>query len=195
MKRITLFLILAVTILATGCKRDEPKVFRLDPNATVKIKPAPTVQKSAQFVKSNSEHLSPLEVVKQTTTLIFHNSMISSSPIYMIWTDNLKDTVSYEPALLRYASDIIYDKTGYGNYGLQTDFIYGSNMVLCKGQHPIYDTIAYIPNSNIVNARTIILSALEAKDTASVYGVFNDAFKFVPITGSEYKELQKKGLN
>lgn len=189
-------LFISMMLLFLACKKDEPsKVFRLDPDAKVYVKPSNV--KSFIDAKNVGEHLTPLEVVKQATVLNFYNNMISDSYCTATWVG--KDTLSPEPALLRWGTDIIYDTDGYGHYGLQTDFIYGYDMVICRevmGEwRLVYDTIAYIPNSNIINARNTILEALEAKDTSAVYGIFKDAFKFIPITGPEWRQLKAQGIN
>ena len=177
-------------LLFIACESDNSKPkFRLDPNAKVYVK--------AQISSKSADHLTPLEVVKKATVLNFHNDLLSSSYATATWVG--KDTISAEPALLRWGKDIIYDTDGYGHYGLQTDFIYGYDMVICSGAmvngQPRYDTLAYIPNANITAAREAILEALEAKDTVAVYGIFKDAFKFTPITGAEWRALKAQGLN
>jgi len=197
MKKIV-FLLTCILLAATACeKNNEPdKVFRLDPDAKIFVKASTDQLKSLD--KASPEHLTPLEVVKQATVLMGYNFDIApQSPITWAWVG--KDTVSAEPALLRWGTDVIYDTDGYGNYGLQTEFINSVDLVICSGGMvdglPKYDTLAYIPNANMANAKEAILEALEARDTTSVYGIFKDAFKFIPITGAEWRTLRAQGLN
>ena len=186
MKRLLFLLMLAATVAA--CKKD-PEPFRLDPDAKVYVKPA------ADLIQSKSDaHLTPLEVVKQATVLRFYNDLKPFWGSYGTATWVGKDTISEIPALLRWGIDIIHDTTGYGDYGIQTDFIYGYDMVICSGTHPNYDTLAYIPNSVIITAREAILEAFNDEDTERVYELFQEAFRFIPITGHEYKELKDQGL-
>ena len=105
-----------------------------------------------------------------------------------------KDTTSVVPAFLRYGTDVI-NQDGFGKPYLVPDFIYAYDCVIeiFRSNRDI-DTIAYIPNSVLKNARIDIISALEAKDTASVYTIFNKAFTFIPITGPEYRELKRQNL-
>ena len=179
-------------LLFIACESDNSKPkFRLDPNAKVYVKAQIDSKKSA-------DHLTPLEVVKKATVMNgFNLEVAGTSPITWTWVG--KDTISAEPALLRWGTDIIYDTDGYGNYGLQREFIYAYDLVICSGAmvngQPRYDTLAYIPNANITAAREAILEALEAKDTVAVYGIFKDAFKFTPITGAEWRALKAQGLN
>lgn len=179
-------------LLFIACESDNSKPkFRLDPNAKVYVKGQVSASKDAN-------HLTPLEVVKKATVMNgFNLEVAGTSPITWTWVG--KDTISAEPALLRWGTDIIYDTDGYGNYGLQREFIYAFDLVICSGAmvngQPRYDTLAYIPNANITAAREAILEALEAKDTVAVYGIFKDAFKFTPITGAEWRALKAQGLN
>lgn len=182
-----LLLILLIGVIFTACKKEEPiKPFILDGNALVYVKgvTAPSNSKSGA--------LTPLEVVKQATHIQGYNDLIAESDWVNGWHG--KDTVSSEPALLRLADDIIYDHTGYNDYIIETSFIYSYDMVILRGTIPNYDTIAYIPNSLVEAAREAILLAFENEDTETVYTVFKDMFKFIPITGAEWKELKKQGL-
>ena len=175
----------------SACESDNSKPkFRLDPNAKVYVK--------AQISSKSADHLTPLEVVKKATVMNgFNLEVAGTSPITWTWVG--KDTISAEPALLRWGTDIIYDTDGYGNYGLQREFIYAFDLVICSGAmvngQPRYDTLAYIPNSNITNARAAIIQAYESKDTSAVYDIFKNAFKFIPITGAEWRALKAQGLN
>lgn len=189
-----LLFIFSLMLLMAACEKDEPKkIFRLDPDAKVYVKPDAGAAKIID-AKNVGEHLTPLEVVKQATALRGWNYEIAAqSPITWTWVG--KDTISETPALLRWGTDIIYDTDGYGHYGLQTEFINSIDLVICKGDYPNYDTIAYIQKANMIAAKTQILEALENKDTVAVYAIFKDSFKFIPITGAEWKQLKAQGLN
>lgn len=186
-----LLILSAAILLMSACESDNSKPkFRLDPNAKVYVK--------AQISSKSADHLTPLEVVKRATVMNgFNLEVAGTSPITWTWVG--KDTISAEPALLRWGTDIIYDTDGYGNYGLQREFIYAFDLVICSGAmvngQPRYDTLAYIPNSNITNARAAIIQAYESKDTSAVYDIFKNAFKFIPITGAEWRALKAQGLN
>ncbi|MEG2336246.1 MAG: hypothetical protein RSC04_00715, partial [Bacteroidales bacterium] len=58
-----------------------------------------------------------------------------------------------------------------------------------------YDTIAYIPNSVMRNGKKQVKEALARKDYNECYRIFNDFYKFIPITGKEYMELVRQGKN
>lgn len=193
MKKALFFIVLS--ILFVSCKENDPEVkkFTVDPTAVFYIKPATTQLKTALL---SDNHLTPLEIVKRATTMRFSNLVLApngsdcAGPVGMG-----RDTVSTTPAFIRYGTDIITND-GFGKPYLVPDFIYAYDCVIeiFRSNHDI-DTIAYIPNKCFRDAELAIKTALEAKDTASVYGIFQNAFKFIPITGTEYKELKKKGLN
>ena len=191
MRSITIIFLLALLMIA--CKKeDSAKEFRIDPNAKVYVKASTGISKAISL--NSAQHLTPLEVVKQATTLRGYNYAIATqSPITWTWVG--MDTLSIPPALLRWGRDIIYDTTGYGDYGLQREFINSVDLVICKGTIPNYDTIAYIPNSNMATAKDLIIKAFSEKDTAAVYDVFKNAFKFIPITGLEWRDLKKNNAN
>lgn len=187
-----LFILSLIALLMSACDDSEDaKVFKIDPTAKVYVKGQASTSKSAN-------HLTPLEVVKRATVMNGYNQEVAGTS-YITWTWVGKDTLSPEPALLRWGRDIIYDTDGYGNYGLQNEFIYAYDLVICSGAMvnglPKYDTLAYIPNSNITNARAEIIQAYESKDTSAVYDIFKNAFKFIPITGAEWRALKAQGLN
>ncbi len=101
-----------------------------------------------------------------------------------------KDTISEEPALLRYATDILHPD-GY----FIPDFLEAFDMVIeVFRTNDDIDTIAYIPNAVLREAEQKIRAAFELQDYDEVYNIFYNAFKFRPITGAEYRELKLQGL-
>ena len=194
MKKLHLLLLLPLFI---ACEKEvqESKQFRLDPDAKIRIE---AVKSGMQRVISDSIeidtiHLSALEVVKQAHSLSYYNdSLMTVGP----WQAGFvgKDTISENPALLRWGEEII-TLDGFGVPIVVPDFIYAYDMVVERkiGDSKL-DTIAYIPNEKMRDAELNIKVALENKDTLAVYGIFNNAFRFIPITGVEYKELKSKGL-
>lgn len=187
-KLIGMFLMVAAVF--TACKKDDVKTrMTLDPAAMVFIKPDQT----ASVKSANPQHLTPLEIVKRATTLRCFNDSLGPGD----WAGGFagKDTVSEIPAFLRYGTDIIA-VNGSGNTVIIPDFIYMRDCAIeIMHSNTDIDTIAYIPNAVVRSAQARIEAALAAQDTLAVYTIFNDAFKFIPITGPEYKDLKRQGLN
>lgn len=57
------------------------------------------------------------------------------------------------------------------------------------------DTVAYIPNADIISARESIVELYNNEQYDEIYDIFFDAFVFYPCTGDEYKKLKAQGLN
>lgn len=199
-KLIYLFIfILAVGFVACGGEKEpnDPNKFTIDLTAKVFIKPGVQTEKHStkrQLIAPNPSHLTPLEIVRRGSTLHFYNDSLSSTDCVGGFAG--KDTISDTPAFLRYSSDII-NLDGFGKPYLVYEFICAYDIVIEereKNGDKILDTIAYIPNANMRLAEKQIREALEAKDTAIVYDIFRDAFKFLPVTGKEYKELKRQNL-
>jgi len=200
MKKLLLLLLLLPLFIACEKEVQEPTQFRLSPDAKIRIE---AVKSGTQRVVSDSTdvdsteidtiHLSALEVVKQAHSLSYYNDSTMSSSYWQAGFAG-KDTISENPALLRWGEEII-TLDGFGVPILVKSFIYAYDMVVERkiGDSRL-DTIAYIPNQQMRNAELNIKIALENKDTLAVYDIFNNAFKFIPITGIEYKELKEQGL-
>lgn len=186
-----IFMFLIVATALSACKKDdETKRMTLDPTAMVYIKPAETTA----LKSANPEHLTPLEIVKRATTMRFYNdSLVTNGSCAGGFSG--KDTLSATPAFLFYGTFII-GLDGWRKPYIVPDYIYMRDCAIeIFRSNTDIDTIAYIPNAVVKDAQVRIKAALEAQDTTAVYAIFNDAFKFIPITGPEYKELKRQGLN
>ena len=186
-----LYLFLILTL--ASCKVNEPKEpekFKIDLTAKVYIKAdKSTLQKAPALYTENSERLTPLEVVKQAKMFMHYSVNRGESIVSSGWAE--KDTISEIPAFIQWGVEILA-VDGFNNPIVVEDFITSYDLVIVDND---LDTIGYIPNENFVNANLQIHQALADKDTASVYDLFQNAFKFYPITGSEWLELKKQNLN
>lgn len=57
------------------------------------------------------------------------------------------------------------------------------------------DTAAYIPNALMDSLQPLMENAFREKDYAKVMEIFNNGYKFTPVTGEEYRELARQGRN
>lgn len=186
-----LFIITAIITLLAGCK-DDVKEFKIDPLSTVKLRPATSIYLSKQMAKTNSV-LSALEIVKQTT--VIHMTMNNGLVGERAFDKLQRDTSESDPKLMMWATDIINSDMQY-----VPDFIESTDVILVHWRNPMdrlgeKDTIAYIPNSVIKSAQIAIKSAYDNKDAETCIKIFNEAFKFIPITGEGFRQLKKEGLN
>lgn len=74
---------------------------------------------------------------------------------------------------------------------LNYNFIGGNNMVFTSWS----DTVAYIPNSVLRNATEVIEQLHAQGDYEGLFEVFDNAFRFYPCTGAEYRALKEQRLN
>lgn len=196
-----LFLALALVATLAACKTDEPdepkapKTFLLDPNAMVRIEPAKGVQLKVKAVNAEYTHLSGLEIVKQAYDIYFYSIPLEQYT-GSAFADIQRDTVSSIPALLMPGFKIIEPS----DTSLVPYFIDCRDLIVRKisnldKPNMVIDTIAYIPNDSLAVASLKIKEAFAEKDNETVYKLFNSLYKFTPVTGAEWKELKKKGLN
>ena len=185
-----LFYLLAIAAMVASCDpKDEPKAFQIKDTDMISIRPA---QGTAMKVKATEPtHLSALEIVKQTTTIIYH---YNGDKLERSFTKAQRDTISTVPKLLMWATDVITL-----NGDLQPEFIEATDVLFVTFE-TIYsstpkDTIAYIPNATLRAAETIIREAYSAKDIEACYTAFNTAYTFTPITGAEWRALKIAGQN
>lgn len=57
-----------------------------------------------------------------------------------------------------------------------------------------FDTVAYIPNSVVLEARAKITAAFNAGDFDACYKLFDDAYVFLPTTGPKWRALKASGI-
>ena len=169
MKKIV-FLLALTALVFTGCKKDEiPDRGQLDPDAMILIRPAQT--------KSSVVGLTNLEIVEQTLnikwTSQWSNNIYSEYPVEIGrgFADVQRDLTI--PALKMWGTDII---TQEGD--LLKEFLYGTDVYLTDINN---DTIGYVPQSVIDNAKVQIESAYNNQDYNQVYRLFDEAFTFLPI--------------
>ena len=181
------FLILIFIVALFACEKDDKKG-QLDPNAVVSIRP----DLSAVATKA-AWHLSNKEIVKQAYNISWYNEQVMGTSIARGFAPTQRDTVNVR--LLMWGTDIINQ---FGEY--VTEFIGGRDFVIRRNlapsnQTPVYDTVAYIPQSVITSARGQIRAAYDDEDFTTVYTLFDNAFKFRPITGAEWRVLKAQGIN
>lgn len=181
-----LIILLSTLLLAlTACQKEEEKVDKgqLDPNAMITIKPALGVK---------GESLSALEVVEQavntkwkTHWLDHDHDPVTPWNCVRTFLESQKD---YEtPALLMLGIDVINSEGGYIKI-----FTHAFDVVITDMQN---DTLAYVPNSVLRTAEGAIEAAYADDNYTEVYRLFDEAYKFIPITGPQWRELKATGDN
>ena len=178
-------------------KKEDPKG-KILPDQLVRIEAADGVKlrsTEAQYTEDGELLPTALEVAKNGhilagTYFIQPDTSLIWQPAYFAhaergFGDNMRDTISDDPALLMFSEDILNER------GLDNFFLKGYDVLVLDRQ---LDTIAYIPNRVLRDAEEKIVKAYSDSNYTEVYKLFNEAYKFVPTTGKQYRKLKEKGL-
>lgn len=162
MRNLLLILIAVLTFTLTSCD----KKAKWNSDALILLKPAKT--------RAIHEGLSTEDIIDKAHVITWRAHWFSDTYwddekiVTRGFNDQQKD---YEKLVLKMFSDDVITRDG----AYRKDFTYGYDFYL---EDINGDTIAYIPNSVIDNARTLIEDAFYAHDYERVYDVFNNAFTF-----------------
>lgn len=169
-------LFLLVGLLLISCNPEdvpEPKG-KLDPNAMIVIKPAKGVQ-----LRSTVTGLTALEVVERATSM----------KLQMRYFDDL-DNGQYKIAGRGFNEETMKD------FNIPALKMLGIDVINANGEYirdlttakSVYitdingDTLAYVPDDVINNARPLIEAAYAEENYTEVYRLFDEAFTFLPLT-------------
>ncbi len=171
-----LVLIFSILFIAISCDPDTPDVNKgkLDPNAMIVIKPAKGVQ-----LRSTVTGLTALEVVERATSM----------KLQMRYFDDL-DNGQYKIAGRGFNEETMKD------FNIPALKMLGIDVINAQGEYirdlttakSVYitdingDTLAYVPDDVINNARPLIEAAYAEENYTEVYRLFDEAFTFLPIS-------------
>ena len=169
-------LFLLVGLLLISCNpEDVPETKgKLDPNAMIVIKPAKGVQ-----LRSAVTGLTALEVVERATSM----------KLQMRYFDDL-DNGQYKIAGRGFNEETMKD------FNIPALKMLGIDVINAQGEYirdlttakSVYitdingDTLAYVPDDVINNARPLIEAAYAEENYTEVYRLFDEAFTFLPIS-------------
>lgn len=174
MKKILFSLI--VLLAFASCEKDKVENIdkgKLDPNATILIRPAKGVKTRAMV-----EDLTAQQIVEDALLVTWQSHYSDNKHeekavvIARGFNEQQKD---FElPALKMLAIDVISAKGDY-----YRDLTYAFEVYIVNEAR---DTIAYVPNDIINSARIAIETAFADENYNEVYDLFNTAFTFLPIS-------------
>ena len=178
MKKI-LFLLLTFAIACASCDpkdTPEPKG-QLDPNAMITIRPAKGVQ-----LRSASVGLTALEIVQRANSIHFQTQYLDDvrqNEMKVAARGFNEETMKdfNIPALKMLGIDVI---NAQGQYIRDFTTAKSVFIVYVDNTNKV-DTLAYVPDAVISNARPLIEAAYSEQDYDEVYRLFNEAFTFLPI--------------
>lgn len=175
-KLIPIFLFIFGLLLSCDPNHTEIDKGQLDPNAKIVIRPDKSVKTRAII-----SGYTGLQVVQEAVN-IYWRSHWGDNRYYdderiiaRTFIDILKDY--NKPALLMWGTDII---TQEGEF--IKDFIYGYSVVITDVHN---DTIAFVPDSVINNARPLVEKAYNDGNYTECYRLFNEAFTFFAYPAEE----------
>ena len=169
-----------VVLLMAACKGNEPKKKVFDSNAMIVIRGQQGQQGVSPAQRAMIDGLTDLEIVQKAGNIKWtsHWSLnyYEKKPVTIARTFGDKDKDFNKPALLMQGVDIIgYDE---GKNFLYKGFLYGYDVFITD---TLNDTIAYVPNEVLENARKPVEEAWERGDYDAIYRMFNEAFTFLPV--------------
>ena len=173
-------------LFVVSCKTDKPNgMLKQDAQISINV-----ISGTAPRAESDEEQpLSPLEVVKQADAIHLIGYGYDNDCVRKI-LDKQRD---FEGLSIRmFGNDIISESPR--SLGQLHDFFIRAKDVYFTTVGDA-DTIAYVPNRVIQEAYPKVLAAYEAGDYPEVYRLFQQAYKAIPCTSKQFKELKEKGLN
>ena len=179
-----LLMLFCVCVCFTSCKEDDNNKF--DCNHRLYINGVNKANKAVRY-----ENLSAEEIVRIDSVWLRseYNGVILTL-LFEFSLGNI-DTLNNRFAMQAgYINNGTYDNIFFSlrNYYL-SKLIYGEN-----GEFLGIDTLAYIPNKQITDAKAKIDSLFPLEKWSEIYEIFNNAFTFIPCTNAELRELEKQGL-
>lgn len=180
-----IYYLIIIAILATACKVNEPKEpFKIDPNATILLKPdLKGWQKAPQFIqKAKVAGLTPLQIVEQGINVKWQShyagNIYYDTPKFIArgFAPAHRDLTI--PALKMWGIDILYQEQTDSPIAIYRDFLHGYSVYITDNNN---DTIAYVSDDVIQEAKAKIETEFEAENYDEIYRLFNEAFTFLPI--------------
>lgn len=173
MKKI-LFLLVGMLLISCNPEDVPETKGKLDPNAMIVIKPAKGVQ-----LRSTVTGLTALEIVERATSM----------KLQMRYFDDL-DNGQYKIAGRGFNEETMKD------FNIPALKMLGIDVINAQGEYirdlttakSVYitdingDTLAYVPDDVINNARPLIEAAYAEENYTEVYRLFDEAFTFLPIS-------------
>lgn len=187
MKKLLLLLFVPLFI---ACEKEvqEPTLNgKLDPTAMIKLR-GEALRGNSSMQKAKVYGQTPLEVVENAVNIKWMSQWFGNwdygedapRTISRTFGDGMRDFET--PALLMFGTDII---TQEGDF--YKDFLFGYDVYITDNHN---DSIAYVPDSTLINAREAIEKAYNDSNYTEVYRLFNEAFIFIPLPPKEIEEIE-----
>ena len=209
MKKLFLLMFAAMTALFISCSKDDKSSY--DPFRPVPIRAAAGTR---AYIQGNL--LSGKQVVQQTWGMKGrYPDGTATQGGGKLFTDAMRDTIN--PALKLLMKDVVYSRTGEDVKRLDGFFLTLRDVVFTRGLHiegkdttfcgydddysgvlkyaHAWDTIAYVPNAQLIAAEPLVRAAFERGDYDECYRILEKAYTFIPITGAQWRKLKAEKRN
>ena len=209
MKKLFLLMFAATTALFISCSQDDKKS-SYDPFRPVPIRAAAGTR---AYIQGNL--LSGKQVVQQTWGMKGMYPDGTATQGAKPFTDVMRDTIN--PALKLLMQDVIGKSPDKQSLVLDGFFLTLRDVVFVRDLHiegkdtvfcgyakdysgPLLyvnamDTIAYVPNSQLIAAEPLVRAAFERGDYDECYRILEKAYSFIPITGAQWRKLKAENKN
>ena len=210
MKKLFLLIYAATAALFISCSKDDNKS-SYDPFRPVPIRAAAGTR---AYIQGNL--LSGKQVVQQTWGMKGrYPDGTATQGGGKLFTDAMRDTIN--PALKLLMKDVVYSRTGEDVKRLDGFFLTLRDVVFTRGLHiegkdttfcgydddysgvlkyaHAWDTIAYVPNAQLIAAEPLVRAAFERGDYDECYRILEKAYTFIPITGAQWRKLKAEKRN
>nr|DAU83418.1 MAG TPA: protein of unknown function (DUF5016) [Caudoviricetes sp.] len=205
-----LLIFAAMTALFISCSKDDNKS-SYDPFRPVPIRAAAGTR---AYIQGNL--LSGKQVVQQTWGMKGrYPDGTATQGGGKLFTDAMRDTIN--PALKLLMKDVVYSRTGEDVKRLDGFFLTLRDVVFTRDLHVegkdtvfcgyyddysgpilypnVMDTIAYVPNAQLIAAEPLVRAAFERGDYNECYRILEKAYTFIPITGAQWRKLKAENKN
>ena len=206
MKKVILIAVVAAVFAA--CGKEEEEGFKFDSNKKVTIQGVDNIGSVATargtLKRANGEHKTAAEIVRIAANNIWNIELRCEYDADAKVSDYYKangygrpfsepqiDTINNR--FYMWGTDILHE-----DLTLEYQFIDGINFYIAElypESSVIKDTLAYIPNSVVLAAREQIYSLHAQGRYSEIYELFDNAYRFYPCTGEEYKQIIANGGN
>ena len=209
MKKLFLLTFAAMTALFISCSKDDNKS-AYDPFRPVPIRAAAGTR---AYIQGNL--LSGKQVVQQTWGMRGKYPDGTATQGAKPFTDVMRDTIN--PAFKLLMQDVLPPSPDRKSHILGDVFITLRDVVFERGLHVegkdtvfcgyakdysgtilypnVTDTVAYVPNAQLIAAEPLVRAAFERGDYDECYRILEKAYSFIPITGAQWRKLKAENKN
>lgn len=179
---------MVMALTAIACERHKTEKQELRPGSVAYLNYYKNITKS-----ESDQHLSPLEIVKRAGCIAYQAYNIELNQCEQAYAglgETLQDTINIR---IGFWADWIIDSK---NHCINPIMMRGCDMVIIGvvADLDINDTIAYVPNQVMRECEHIIQKAFDEGDYNKAYKTVEEMYVFKPITGLEWRELKKQGV-